>query len=74
MSRMKLTPDEVQKDELVSEKLNHSSFRITHTPTGKYVEYNIPPFARGMAYDDQVDLAKDKICREGFEYNPEEAV
>lgn len=70
---MKLLPDEVEREELTAEQLNHSSFRITHEPTGKFVEYNIPPFARGMAYQDQVDLAKDKICREGFEYDPSEA-
>lgn len=70
---MRLTPEEVEREDLTAEWLNHSSFRITHTPTEKYVEYNIPPFARGMSRSDQVDLAKDKICREGFEYDSGDA-
>lgn len=74
MTAMKLDPEEVELEDLTAESINHSSFRITHEPTGKYVEYNIPPFARGMRYEDQIDLAKEKICREGFEYDPEEAV
>jgi len=71
---MKLSPEDVNREDLTTERLNDSSFRVIHEPTGKFVAYNIPPFARDMRYNDQVDLAKDKICREGFEYNPDEAV
>lgn len=70
---MLLDPDDVDRSDLVCDQLDHASFRVTHEPTGKYVEYVIPPFARGMALKDQYDLAKDKIAREGFAYDPAEA-
>ena len=66
----KLEPGQSSLEELHCVQLNHSAFRVVHEPTGQFVEYNIPPYARDMRITDQYALAKEYIVENGFEFDP----